>query len=124
MLLPHSVELPQLGAEILEGEAGLCLTQLAGSQLLLEGGHRGRRELLPLPPPLLLLLVQLLTQLPDRLLVLGLAQPDLQHHKAVGFFNKEIVSQDSYWKGQTHENLSKRDSLTRFFIKETVSRDS
>ncbi len=33
--MPHGVELPQLGAEVLESEAGLCLTQLAGRQQLL-----------------------------------------------------------------------------------------
>jgi hypothetical protein len=33
--VPHGVELPQLGAEVLQSEAGLCLTQLAGRQQLL-----------------------------------------------------------------------------------------
>ncbi len=74
MLLPHGVQLAQLGAEILEGEAGLGLAQFAGGQQLLQRGHGRGRLLLPLPPVFLLHLFQLLSQLADRLLVFRLAQ--------------------------------------------------
>ena len=58
MLLPHTVEVGDLDSEILEGQVGLDLPQLAGGQLLLQTGYVVLRVTFPLGPSFLLSLPQ------------------------------------------------------------------
>ena len=48
MFEPHRVELPHLAPQVLQGQVGLGLSQLAGGQLLLQAGDVVLGYVLPL----------------------------------------------------------------------------
>ena len=77
MLLPHTVEVGDLDSEILEGQVGLGLPQLAGGQLLLQTGYVVLRDTFPHGPSFLLSLLDFLSQALDGLLILCLSQSHL-----------------------------------------------